>query len=190
MRSRKTHVIIVNGLSASGKTTLGTELAQRLKLPFFSKDAFKELLFDGLDWQDRQWSKKIGRVSYDLLYSVVKATVKAGISCVFESNFKSQFDSPKWQKLQDEYAFEAIQIMCVADGDVLFERFRQRALSGARHPGHDDANNLEEFKQALTSERCEPIDLKGELIEVNTNDFTNVDIEALAQRVQSLIRQL
>jgi predicted ATPase len=35
-------VILVNGLPASGKTTLARALARRLRLPLFSKDVIKE----------------------------------------------------------------------------------------------------------------------------------------------------
>ncbi len=44
----------MNGPPASGKTTLASILAQRLKLPLFSKDQLKELLFEILGWGERE----------------------------------------------------------------------------------------------------------------------------------------
>jgi hypothetical protein len=56
-------VLIVTGAPASGKTTLGRQLANALGLPYFSKDLFKESLFDSLGWQDRAWSQRVGGAS-------------------------------------------------------------------------------------------------------------------------------
>ncbi|WP_394941043.1 hypothetical protein [Psychromicrobium sp. YIM B11713] len=39
-------VILVNGMSAAGKTTLARALASELRLPVFSKDDFKEAFYD------------------------------------------------------------------------------------------------------------------------------------------------
>ncbi|MFZ4462043.1 MAG: AAA family ATPase [Patescibacteria group bacterium] len=44
----KSLLIIITGLPCTGKTTLGRKLAEELRLPFVSKDDFKELLFDDL----------------------------------------------------------------------------------------------------------------------------------------------
>ena len=39
-------LIMVNGLPGSGKTTLATQLADRLRVPLVSKDAVKEALLE------------------------------------------------------------------------------------------------------------------------------------------------
>ena len=145
----KGRVIIITGLPASGKTTIGKELAGRMNIPFISKDDIKESLFDGLGWKDREWSKKVGLISYDLLYYFVEALLKASASFVLESNFKPEFDNLKVAALKEKYGFEVVQILCKADGEVLFERFKNRSASGSRHPGHDDITNDDEFKSAL-----------------------------------------
>lgn len=46
-------VILVNGLPATGKTTLARRIATDLRLPLLAKDAIKETLFDTLGWSDR-----------------------------------------------------------------------------------------------------------------------------------------
>jgi SpoVK/Ycf46/Vps4 family AAA+-type ATPase len=61
-------VLIITAPPASGKSTLGRQLAQRLGLPFLSKDLFKEVLFDVLGWSDLEWSQRLGRASMKLLF--------------------------------------------------------------------------------------------------------------------------
>lgn len=179
----KNTLILITGLSASGKTTIGTALAEHLKLPFLSRDTFKELLFDSLGWSDREWSKKLGTSSYAVFYHVAELLLKAHVSCVLESNFKRDSDSAKVHDLQQRYGFRVVQIVCKADGPVLFERFKERAASGHRHPGHVDTQNEEEFRNFFLTNRAEPLAIEGEVIELDTNTFTNIDIASLAKKV-------
>lgn len=181
----KSRIIVITGLPASGKTTLGKELAKRLNIPFLSRDDMKELMFDALGWKDRDWSKKIGLASYDLLYFVIETLLKAGVSFIIESNFKPEFDNPKFAALKELYDFDALQILCRAEGKVLFERFKKRSESGERHPGHVDAGNYDEFKNLLLSGRREPLDLRGPVIEIDTTHFDKVDVDALLRQIQA-----
>ena len=43
---KKNIIIIVTGDLAAGKTTFGKKISNTLKIPFFSKDDIKEILFD------------------------------------------------------------------------------------------------------------------------------------------------
>lgn len=181
----KNKIIIITGLSASGKTTIGKELAKRMSIPFISKDAVKELMFDGLGWKDREWSKKLGLASYDLLYYFAEALLRAKVSFMIESNFKSEFDTPKFMALKEKYDFDVVQILCKADGEVLFDRFKKRSESGQRHPGHVDTTSFDEFKNTLLTGRCEPLALQGKIIEIDTTDFDKVDVDALFQQVNA-----
>ena len=80
-------MLIVTGPPASGKTTIGRPLARALALPFLSKDLFKESLFDSLGGSDREWSRRIGLASTQLLFRCAEALLEAGHSCALESNF-------------------------------------------------------------------------------------------------------
>ena len=77
-------VILVNGLPATGKTTLARRLATDLRLPLLAKDAIKETLFDTLGWSDRVWSRRLGAVTFTLLYMLLEEQLRAGRSCVVE----------------------------------------------------------------------------------------------------------
>src|SRR5215467_2997000 len=111
-------LVIVTGPPASGKTTLGRALAERLRLPFLYKDGIKETLFDRLGWSDREWSRRLGLASYDLLYHFLAAELAAGRSLVVESNFSATYDTPRFLALKQRYGFGPLQILCHASGDV------------------------------------------------------------------------
>ena len=59
------------------------------------------------------------------------------------------------------------------------ERFAERAASDERHPGHED--RPEEVRDDLERGRWDPLDLPGELIEVDLRD--EPDVAALAARI-------
>lgn len=186
----RTPLIIISGPPGTGKTTLGKRLAKDLNLPFVHKDGIKELLFDKLGWSDRAWSRTLGITSYALLYYFLETQLSAGRSCIVESNFHAEFDTEQFLALKAKYDFEPLQICCVADGEMLFSRFKDRAASSERHPGHVETLNLEEFKQGLLRGRDEVMDIGGTVFEVDTTDFGKVDYEGLVERVRLQIMAL
>ena len=179
----KNFLIIISGPPCTGKTTFGKFLADKLQTPLFNKDSFKEILFDDLGWSDRETSKKYGRASYSLLYYVIENEIKFNRSLITDSNFKSEFDSPKFKTLKESYDFNIVQLMFKCDGKVLFERFKKRSESGERHPGHVDHNNYTEFEEQLLSGQSEPLDIESEIIEIDTTDFTKINNEEIFNNI-------
>jgi predicted kinase len=177
-------IILVSGLSCTGKTTLAKQISKRLNLPYFSKDMFKETLFDRLGIKDRAWSQSLGRASYDLLYLIARNLVSRQLSLILESNFKPQYDRPRLQQLQSEFPLRFLEILCFADGQILFQRFKDRALSGLRHPGHVDQLCLDEQETILSPGKAEPLNL-GEVIEINTTDFSRLDYPQILSQIEA-----
>ena len=178
-------LIIVLGLPATGKTQLAQKIAAEFHMPLISKDDIKEIIFDGLGWHDREWSKKAGRTTFALIDYILEAQLKAGNSVMVESPYDPTFQNEKLQRWQRLYHFNAIQILCYAEGSVFLERFIQRSNSQERHPGHVDADNVDEFRERILKGKAELLDIQGAVIEVDTTDFNKVD-EA---KIFSQIRQ-
>ncbi|MBI4122050.1 MAG: ATP-binding protein [Parcubacteria group bacterium] len=179
-------VIIVTGLAATGKSTLAKHLGERLALPVLSKDAIKERLFDALGWSDRAWSKRMGAAA-KVLYDLIEGQLKAGQSFIVETNFKGEFDTPLWQGLLQRFPVKCVQVLCFADGRVLEERFLQRGLSGNRHPGHQDAESMDEHGPILRQGKAEPIGIACDVIEIDTTDFAKVDTDQVLSQVRCLM---
>jgi predicted kinase len=176
-------LVIVTGPPASGKTTLGREVAGRLGMPFLYKDGIKETLFDTLGWSDREWSRMLGSATYALLFQLLEMELVVGRALVIESNFDAERDGPRFLALYQRYGFRPVQLCCVTDGAVLLERFRSRAATNERHPGHVETPNMAEFEPVLVCGRLDPLPLDGPIIEVNTTDFAQVDAVAIAREV-------
>ena len=172
-------VILVNGLPATGKTTLAQRLATDLRLPLLAKDAIKETLFDTLGWSDRAWSRRLGAATIALLYTLLEEQLRAGRPCVVECNFVPDRDTRRWRDLAQTYPFTPFQILCVSDGPTLYARYCDRARSDERHPGHVETLNLEEHRELLLGGRIEPLDICGVLYELDTTDFAAIDYAGL-----------
>ncbi len=171
-------MIIISGPPGSGKTALRERVARHYALPVLGKDDFKEVLFDGLGWSDRAWSKKVGAVSYDLLRLMIRELCKTGRPFIVESNFTARF-AASMAEIADQYSYQPLVVHCVAEGPVLFARFRERAQAGARHPGHQDHENLPEFEAMLNAGAVDPPLLGAPCLTVDTTDFARVSDTAI-----------
>ena len=139
-------LIIVTGMPAAGKSTLANWLAEQLGIPYISKDAIKEILFDALGWSDRQWSQRLGAASIELMYYFARTALMSGGSIILENTFRPDLASTRLSDLARQANASTIQIICRASTEAVYRRFRQRAEAGLRHPGHLDLQILDGTK--------------------------------------------
>ena len=175
-------VVVVTGPPASGKSTIARELAAALPAPLLAKDPVKEALFDALGTGEAEWSKKLGIATYAILFLSLEQEVAAGRSCVLEANFDHNEASAQLAAIQLRQPFRALQIVCTASREALIERFVSRA--GSRHPGHIDDERLEDVVESIDAGRWRALELDGETIELDTTDWSTVDVDALVERAR------
>jgi len=162
-------LIIVTGLPCAGKTLLSRQLADRFNLPYLSKDNIKERLFDSLGWKDRAWSKALSRASIAILFDLMEEILSVNLSIVVDCNFDPKPGEADFRALAERVAFTPLQIQCVADGPILYQRFLER--SGKRHPGHVDEQALDGLAPLLLLGRLERMQIGGYYVEVDTSNF-------------------
>jgi predicted kinase len=178
-------VIIITGLPCTGKTTLGTRIAATLSLPYIHKDGIKETLFVSLGWKDRPWSKQLSGASYHLLFYFTQILLAAGRSLIVEANFDPAAHTRQFLELKRNHALRFLQILCHAEGAVLQRRFEQRRAGGGRHPGHLDDVLSRELGPMLRRGRSVPLEIGGQVVEVDTTALNRLDTDGLLQAVRS-----
>lgn len=82
---------------------------------------------------------------------------------------------------------EIIQIVCDANSEILFQRFKERAENGNRHPGRGDAKVQDELWQSLTRELSPVMDVGGKMIVLNTDNFSSLDYPKILAGVKAYV---
>ncbi len=140
--------IVVSGAPCAGKSTLAAAVAERTGWPLLAKDDYKERVFERLGARDREWSRRVSLLAWDLLLAEAGRLLAHGVGCVLEGNFREpQLGALAGLSPPPEF----VEIRCAARPELLAARFRARA--GSRHPGHADREALPELEREWTAGR-------------------------------------
>lgn len=161
--------ILVNGIPASGKSSVARPLSQRLGLPLMTLDSVKEPLFEHFGIGDREHNRKLGRASYAVIFRAV-ADWPDGSTVVVDAWFGFQ---PR-EVLEGHLATASIgrtaEIWCHAPAAILAERYRARL--GQRSPGHPGESYIPELIEL--SQRAAPTG-RGPVFAVDTTRSLAID---------------
>lgn len=181
---------VISGPPGSGKSSVGAKLAPALGVPLISKDEIKEALFETVGWADRERSKELGAVSWELMFAALPSLLAAGGVAV-----DANVSAPGHDRVR-VLSSDVVEFRCTAPDDVIIKRFRRRWESGNRHRGHAD----NEFDIGSDLRNYPPLEF-ARTIEVDTNsdvdigalvaDFTahspaEIDLEAVARDLEAL----
>lgn len=171
--------IILSGLPASGKTTVGRGIAEALNIPCVDKDNFLESLFDKAGIGDNSWRRGLSIESDTILQKEAAELTNAVLVSHWRPTGIEGTGTPiKWL---DSVFTNILEVFCDCPATVAAERFIRRK----RHCGHLDntrsPNDVLEWMTRLESGY--PLNI-GRLIHIRTD--VTPDMTQLISELKSL----
>ncbi len=173
--------IIVTGLPASGKTTIGKIIAEKLGINFLDKDDFLEKRFDRDGVGDLLWRQELSQKSnVDFQNAAIVHSSVVLISHWRPLNDKSSSGTPtEW--LNNKFP-NLIEVFCDCPQKEAVARFIERS----RHKGHCDKDRSKLEINKTFSKYSENLPLKlGSVIKIETS-LTNNSQQVLEELLLEL----
>ena len=189
-------LIAVAGLPGTGKSHLARELAAHYGLPLFSKDDFKEILFDTVGFKNREEKTRLNDASLRDLFYAADHVLSCGSGVILENNFENNA-YPYFESLQEKYPdLEVITVLIGGEMRVMYERWKRRDQNPRRHQGHvrndhypaDEGEpvppplTFEEYGTRFHERGMDTFHV-GRLVRVDVTDFSKVDNEAMFREI-------
>jgi predicted kinase len=145
-------VILVNGIPASGKSTLARALVQHFGLPYLSLDGIKEPFMAQLDNVDRELNRRLGYAAYQAIWSMV---AQAPQRCIYVIDAWYGFQPRELlrQYLREAGVTQVLEVWNQISAKLAAERYAARL--GQRSAGHPGAEYLPELR--ALAERAMPM---------------------------------
>ena len=177
-------LVVMTGLSGSGKSTVALELAQQLGGLRVRSDVERKRLF-GFAPQDRTardvYTAEATVRTYDRMAQVARATLLAGVPAVVDGAFLKRVERDRFRALARELGARFTLVSCEAPADILRARVAARHRAG-RDASEADVDVLE--RQLGWQERPAP-DEDADCIHVDTQERAAVE-----ERCRSLAESL
>ena len=157
----------MSGLPASGKSTLGREIAKALRLPMLDKDEMLEALFESQGIGDTDWRRRLSRLADDGLIGEATNLTAAVVTSWWHHPESGEASGTPIEWLSSLQG-EIIEIYCACSPPIAASRF----LGRTRHAGHIDSQYA--YSSLLASFQAQsalgPLRV-GRTVEVNTETW-------------------
>lgn len=156
-------VILINGIPASGKSTLTRIIAEHFSFPVLTLDSLKEPFMAAFAPVDRKLNRQLGCAAYQAIWRIVGQAPQGSVF-IIDAWFGFQPKSVLEQGLRDAGVDRALELWLAITPDTAVSRYQARLSQ--RIPGHPGAEYLPELRRL--AEQATPMGL-GPLLQVNAD---------------------
>lgn len=148
-------LILVNGIPASGKSSVTKIIANYFLFPVLSIDEIKEpFMVQFADVIDRPLNRKLGYAAYEAMFNIVKSSPPEVIF-IMDAWFGFRDKSVLKDYLEKIGDVQILEIWVKASGELVAERYKNRC--GCRIKGHPGEEYIPEL--VLLADSAEPMNL-------------------------------
>lgn len=177
--ARPQQLVVLSGLPASGKSTVGRAIAGRLGVPFVDKDELLEQLFVTRGVGDVEHRRALSREADGRLRNAVAQLPRAVITSWWRhpASTSQSGTEPWWLNARD---LTAVEVYCTCPARIAAARF----LARSRHAGHLDARwNDEELLRSFVPQAALGPITPGALVVPTEQEVTHEVLEDLAASI-------
>ena len=147
-------VILINGIPASGKSTVTRQLSAAFNLPQLTIDGIKEPFMACFTGIDRTFNRQLGCAAYEVIWSIVGQS-PAGCIWLIDAWFGFQPRDTLQQLLQHAGVEKVLEVWNHISPELAVSRYASRLQD--RKPGHPGEEYLPELAQL--AQQAEPMRL-------------------------------
>ena len=137
-------VILINGIPASGKSTVTRQLSATFNLPQLTIDGIKEPFMACFSEIDRSFNRQLGCAAYEVIWSIV-GHAPAGCIWLIDAWFGFQPRETLQRQLQQAGVEKVLEIWNRISPELAVSRYASRLQD--RRPGHPGEEYLPELAQ-------------------------------------------
>lgn len=148
LRTQGKTVVLVNGVPASGKSTVARLLSEHFALPVLTIDGIKEPFMAQFDEIDRPFNRRLGSAAYKVIWSIV---ADSPTQCVFiiDAWFGFQPKEALERYVEQAGITTVLEIWNNIPGQLAVQRYAQRL--DVRREGHPGEEYLPELLKLADS---------------------------------------
>ncbi|CAG8999654.1 MAG: hypothetical protein CENE_01633 [Candidatus Celerinatantimonas neptuna] len=150
-------VILVNGIPASGKSSLARLISEHFSLPYLILDQFKEPFMAIYARLSREQNRKLGWAAYEALWQTVRLA-PAECTYVIDAWFGFQSKETLVGYLQQAGVTQVLEVWNQISGPLACQRYQKRISQRPKgHPGEEYLPELNTLAQTARPMAIGPV---------------------------------
>ena len=131
---------------------------------------------------DFEFSDKLGKTAFELLFYFIEANLSKGVSLVAEAHFNPERNNERLNNLKQKYNINLLQIHCDCEIEALKKRFKERMKKDTYHEGHRHTISQygeDRIMRSLGAENRIRLTIDGATYDLDTTNPEAIDYELL-----------